>query len=94
MLLEAMACGTPVVSTAYMGTADIVKPERGARVAPDNEDGFANLVVELLDDPARRRAMSAEARALCRYLVSGRDGRAHGRAAVLLLLPTPKQLAA
>ncbi|HEY5755690.1 MAG TPA: glycosyltransferase [Steroidobacter sp.] len=63
VLLEAMACGTPVVSTAYMGTADIVKPERGARVAPDNEEGFANLVVELLDDPARRRAMSSEARA-------------------------------
>lgn len=62
VLLEAMACGTPVVSTAYMGTADIVKPERGARVAPDNEEGFANLVVELLDDPARRRAMSAEGR--------------------------------
>lgn len=62
VLLEAMACGTPVVSTAYMGTADIVKPERGAHVAPDDEIGFANLVVELLDDPARRRAMSVEAR--------------------------------
>jgi glycosyltransferase involved in cell wall biosynthesis len=62
VLLEAMACGTPVVSTAYMGTADIVKPERGARVAPDDEAGFANLVVELLDDPLRRRVMSAEAR--------------------------------
>jgi glycosyltransferase involved in cell wall biosynthesis len=62
VLLEAMACGTPVVSTAYMGTADIVNPERGARVAPDDEAGFANLVIELLDDPARRRAMSAEAR--------------------------------
>lgn len=62
VLLEAMACGTPVVSTAYMGTADIVKPERGARVAPDDEAGFANLVIELLDDPVRRVAMSAEAR--------------------------------
>lgn len=63
VLLEAMACGTPVVSTAYMGTADIVKPERGARVAPDDEEGFADLVVELLDDPERRRMMSIEARA-------------------------------
>jgi hypothetical protein len=62
VLLEAMACGTPVVSTAYMGTADIVKPERGARVAPDDEAGFASLVVELLNDPARRRSMSVEAR--------------------------------
>jgi glycosyltransferase involved in cell wall biosynthesis len=62
VLLEAMACGTPVVSTAYMGTADIVKPERGAHVAPDNEAGFADLVIELLNDPARRRSMSTEAR--------------------------------
>ncbi len=62
VLLEAMACGTPVVSTAYMGTADIVKPERGARVAPDNEEGFANLVIELLNDPARRHAMTEQAR--------------------------------
>ena len=62
VLLEAMACGTPVVSTAYMGTADIVKPERGARVAPDDEENFAKLVVDLLNDPARRRSMSSEAR--------------------------------
>jgi glycosyltransferase involved in cell wall biosynthesis len=62
VLLEAMASGVPVVSTAYMGTADIVKPERGARVAPDEEDGFADIVIELLNDPRRREAMSAEAR--------------------------------
>lgn len=62
VLLEAMACGTPVVSTAYMGTADIVNPERGARVAPDDEAGFADLVIDLLDDPGRRRSMSVAAR--------------------------------
>lgn len=32
VLLEAMALGVPVVSTAYMGTADIVNPQRGARL--------------------------------------------------------------
>jgi 1,2-diacylglycerol 3-alpha-glucosyltransferase len=62
VLLEAMASGVPVVSTAYMGTADIVKPERGARVAPDDEDGFADIVVGLLNDPQRRESMSIEAR--------------------------------
>jgi glycosyltransferase involved in cell wall biosynthesis len=62
VLLEAMASGTPVVSTAYMGTTDIVNPERGARVAPDNEEGFADRVIELLNDPLRRRSMSTEAR--------------------------------
>ncbi|MBL8264902.1 glycosyltransferase [Steroidobacter sp.] len=80
VLLEAMACGTPVVSTAYMGTADIVKPERGARVAPDDEEGFSKLVVDLLNDPARRRAMSAEARG---YAATWSAGAMAGRMADL-----------
>jgi 1,2-diacylglycerol 3-alpha-glucosyltransferase len=63
VLLEAMALGVPVVSTAYMGTEDIVRPERGARVAPDNEEGFAAIVIQLLNDPQTRAAMSAEGRA-------------------------------
>jgi 1,2-diacylglycerol 3-alpha-glucosyltransferase len=62
VLLEAMALGVPVVSLAYMGTADIVNSERGARVAPENEAGFARIVLELLGDPARRTELSAEAR--------------------------------
>jgi 1,2-diacylglycerol 3-alpha-glucosyltransferase len=63
VLLEAMALGIPVVSTAHMGTADIVNPQRGAQVAPDDEGEFANIVVQLLQDEPRRAAMSAEARA-------------------------------
>ena len=63
VLLESMALGVPVVSTAHMGTADIVNPQRGAQVAPDDEEKFAGIVVRLLDDPQRRVAMSAEARA-------------------------------
>ncbi len=63
VLLESMALGVPVVSTAHMGTADIVNPQRGAHKAPDDENEFASIVVRLLDDPPRRAAMSAEARA-------------------------------
>jgi 1,2-diacylglycerol 3-alpha-glucosyltransferase len=63
VLLESMALGVPVVSTAHMGTADIVNPQHGAHVAPDDEEEFARIVVQLLDDPQRRAAMSAEARA-------------------------------
>jgi glycosyltransferase involved in cell wall biosynthesis len=58
-----MALGVPVVSTAHMGTADIVRPERGARSAPDDEEGFARLVLKLLADPQARMAMSIDARA-------------------------------
>jgi 1,2-diacylglycerol 3-alpha-glucosyltransferase len=52
----------PVVSTAHMGTADIVNPQRGAHSAPDDEAEFASIVVRLLDDPVRRAAMSADTR--------------------------------
>ena len=62
VLLEAMALGVPVVSTAYMGTADIVTPQRGARMAPDDEQGFADIVVGLLADPQQRAAMAVAAR--------------------------------
>jgi len=63
VLLESLALGVPVVSTAHMGTADIVNPQRGAQVAPDDENEFANIVVRLLDDAPRRAAMSSEGRA-------------------------------
>ncbi len=63
VLLESMALGVPVVSTAHMGTADIVTPQRGAQLAPDDEGEFANIVVKLLEDAPRRAAMSVEARA-------------------------------
>jgi 1,2-diacylglycerol 3-alpha-glucosyltransferase len=62
VLLEAMALGVPVVSTAHMGTADIVNPQRGAVVAPDDEEEFAAIVRELLADSSRRSAMSLAGR--------------------------------
>jgi glycosyltransferase involved in cell wall biosynthesis len=61
VLLESMALGTPVVSTAHMGTVDILAPERGAMIAPDDEQAFADRVADLLADPDRRRRMAAEA---------------------------------
>ena len=54
VLLEAMALGVPVVSTAVMGTRDIVGPERAALVADDDEPDFAAQVVRVLRDPELR----------------------------------------
>jgi 1,2-diacylglycerol 3-alpha-glucosyltransferase len=63
VLLEAMALGVPVVSTAHMGTADILNPQRGAHIAADDENEFATIAVRLLEDAPRRAEMSIEARA-------------------------------
>jgi 1,2-diacylglycerol 3-alpha-glucosyltransferase len=62
VLLEAMALGVPVISTAVMGTRDIVGPKRGALVPADNEADFARNVVKLLEDPALRARLGSEGR--------------------------------
>ncbi len=61
VLLEAMALGVPVVSTAVMGTRDILAPECGALVAPDDLQGFASATARLLNDNALRARLAAEA---------------------------------
>ncbi len=63
VLLEAMAQGAPVVSTAVLGTRSILKPESGAVVAPEEVDGFAAAVVRVLRSEALRGEMSARCRA-------------------------------
>lgn len=63
VLLEAMALGVPVVSTAVMGTIDIVKPQQGALEAQEEAGDFAAKVSLLLNDKPRRLQMGEEGRA-------------------------------
>jgi glycosyltransferase involved in cell wall biosynthesis len=57
VLLEAMAQGTPVVSTAELGTRSILTPDCGAFVVQEEEQAFAAAVVSALalepGDPRR-----------------------------------------
>ena len=62
VLLEAMAQGCAVVSTAHLGTASILLPGCGAHVAPDETGAFASAVIGLLDDPERAARLGAQAR--------------------------------
>ena len=59
VLLEAMAQGTPVVSTAVMGTVDVLAGAGGAIVAPEDETAIADAVATVLSDPLRRAGLSA-----------------------------------
>lgn len=62
VLIEAMALGVPIVSTAVMGTASVLRDAKGARVAPESVPAFANHVAEVLRSPQLRADLSAAAR--------------------------------
>jgi glycosyltransferase involved in cell wall biosynthesis len=61
VLLEALALGTPVVSTAVMGTADVLKDAQGAVVVEEDESAFAAAVIRVLRSPELRASLAAKA---------------------------------
>jgi glycosyltransferase involved in cell wall biosynthesis len=63
VLLEAMAQGAPIVSTAELGTRSVLQPASGALVVPESIARFATAIVHVLNDPRRQQQMSARARA-------------------------------
>jgi phosphatidylinositol alpha-1,6-mannosyltransferase len=63
VLLEAQACGKPVVAGASGGTAETMSiPDTGRTVCCDGPVQLGELVVELLSDPALRERMGVQAR--------------------------------
>lgn len=59
VLIEALALGVPVVSTAVMGTATVLRGTRGAVVAEENEADFADKLAQVLRDSELRAKLSA-----------------------------------
>ncbi len=63
-VLEAMACGKPVVVTDSGGARYLVDDRGGRRVAPGDVAALAAALAELLTAPDRRREMGAHNRAV------------------------------
>ena len=87
VIVEAMACGIPVVATAVNAVGDIVVPgETGLLVPPQRPDRLAEAVGYLLNHPGAAARMAAAARervgtrfdvtTLCEVLVAAYTG--HG----------------
>jgi 1,2-diacylglycerol 3-alpha-glucosyltransferase len=72
VLLEAMAQGVPVVAIPRMGTIDILGPGLGCRCAPHDQNGFAQVVCDLLADEGARRALGIQAREYAQTWASSR----------------------
>jgi glycosyltransferase involved in cell wall biosynthesis len=62
VLLEAMAQGVPVVSTAELGTRDVLRDGLGVWIAKEDLDDFAGKVVKMLKDGEVRKSLSESGR--------------------------------
>jgi glycosyltransferase involved in cell wall biosynthesis len=63
VVLEAMACGLPVVAVAEAGPCEIVTEGETGFLAPRDEDAFAARVAQIVSDPGLARSLGREGRA-------------------------------
>jgi glycosyltransferase involved in cell wall biosynthesis len=69
VLLEALACATPVVTTDILGLPELVRNgETGVLVTPDDPLGLATAIARLLEDPVHAAALGAAGRRLVAQL--------------------------
>jgi len=61
VLLEAMACETPVIASRIPGVLDVVG-EGGLLVAPRDPSSLANAILEILENPTNARSMGKNGR--------------------------------
>ena len=69
-MLEAAACGRPLIATDVPGCREVVRPgATGILVPPHDVDGLASALAQLAGDPARRHALGRAGRRLveCRF---------------------------
>jgi 1,2-diacylglycerol 3-alpha-glucosyltransferase len=70
VLLEALAQGAAVVSTAQLGTRSVLTPSSGALIVPEERASFAAAVVRVLSDPQLRAQMGERATVYARTWAS------------------------
>lgn len=64
-ILEALSCETPVIATNVGSISETVIPGETGRLVPsEDNDGFANALAEMLDNPAAAQAMGTRGREL------------------------------
>jgi glycosyltransferase involved in cell wall biosynthesis len=63
VVLEAMACGRPIVASRIGGIVDFITHERnGVLVTPGNAEEMGNALIDLYNDPEKRARLGIQAR--------------------------------
>jgi len=77
VLMEAMAAGKPVVSTAISGIPELVQPGTGILVEPENCDELSLAVEEILEDGKKAFTMGQKGRLIVqeRFSIRGQAER-------------------
>jgi len=71
VLLEAMALGVPVVSTAVLGTKDVLQEGCGALIAEEGVTDFAGKVIQVLQNTELQQQMAVQGRAYAEQWQAG-----------------------
>jgi glycosyltransferase involved in cell wall biosynthesis len=61
-IIEAMACGKPIISTSIGGPKEIIAPNTGILIEPNRPDILADEIMRLLGDPEGMKKMGRNAR--------------------------------
>jgi 1,2-diacylglycerol 3-alpha-glucosyltransferase len=69
VLVEALACGTPVVAVDAGGVGEVVRDGETGALVPPSADALARAVQDLLDAPDRRKALSARGQEVSRQFL-------------------------
>jgi glycosyltransferase involved in cell wall biosynthesis len=65
VVIEAMACGLPVITASTTGAAELVTPESGIVIEdPDDRQALAQALLSLTNDRALRQKMGKTARTI------------------------------
>ncbi len=66
VLLEALSLGVPVVSTAVLGTKDVLAPHCGALISSEDVQCFANLVIKVINSRKLSDELSRQGPEYCK----------------------------
>ena len=69
-IIEAMAVGKPVIATPLGGSKELVTPETGVLVPPENAEAIAHAIAKLANDSEQLIAMGKAARMRAEQLFS------------------------